>query len=515
MKNNDIICFGCNVPRNELKYFFHLKSGKASLEKNSESDLKIIQPVVSPINELSARKKLKFDSGESNVHSPSANFCTSSSKGKSSPQKSSSNATLPLPTLSLAPVLSQEAVPAVRSFPEEGDRPPLSNTTDMPQASVSLASYPSSVELDDDDILSQVDVDQTILWSNNAPLSVPEVSSTMTVVVSPQVISVPASSSKETTSLLTINALPPCQAKSDILTSTVGSACASLGSSGVMPSSISLAASTNSIEDDDLFDIIISKSCEILASFDTTDPVLVKDCKDGTTIHLMAQKSEEEKHKLLSSIKALKSELAAKNEWITKREQDEKKSAEEEGIVSSMTEEFTCVICQELFIKAHTLPCSHSFCEHCIKEWLKTRSVCPICREHVISGPVHSLVLDNAITKIEEKLSAEKKQDREAAKEEHKKKKCSVLPSVAASSSADTSLEDSLYENTSDEFNSEDEFEDGDSFDELHVDHFYAMYDWMLEEPHEDVEAWSDDGYEGTYYSGGYGGYGRCYHCGK
>ena len=173
-------------------------------------------------------------------------------------------------------------------------------------------------------------------------------------------------------------------------------------SSSVKPSPALSAASTKTVEVDDLFDDIISQSGETLLdeaifsdtsrantnAITTTTPDLGRGHMDGATIQVMAaqEKAEEEKHKLLSSIEALKSELAAKNEWITKQEQDQKKSAEEEGIVSSMTEEFTCVICQELFIKAHTLPCSHSFCEVCIKEWLRTKKVCPICRKRVTTA---------------------------------------------------------------------------------------------------------------------------------
>ena len=135
------------------------------------------------------------------------------------------------------------------------------------------------------------------------------------------------------------------------------------------------------------------------------------------------EEMDEEKHKLLSSIEALRSELAAKDQLIA--EKDEKAKVAEKmdnSVVSSMQKEFTCVICQELFINAYTLPCAHSFCEWCIKEWMKRKGHkdCPICRMKITSDPVHSLALDNAVDKLVEKLNADEQKERKETESQHK-----------------------------------------------------------------------------------------------
>ena len=148
-------------------------------------------------------------------------------------------------------------------------------------------------------------------------------------------------------------------------------------------------------------------------------------------IQLANDQMEREKRKLLSSIEALRSELAAKDQLLA--EKDEKtKAAEDVGnsVVSSMQEEFTCVICQELFINAYTLPCAHSFCEWCIKEWMKRKGHkdCPICRKKITSDPVHSLALDNAVSKLVEKLSPDEQKERKEIENEHKNSLESLNP---------------------------------------------------------------------------------------
>ena len=80
----------------------------------------------------------------------------------------------------------------------------------------------------------------------------------------------------------------------------------------------------------------------------------------------------------------------------------------------SMQEEFLCVICQELFINAHVLSCSHSFCETCITDWLKKNNICPICRKKVVGKPVRSLVLDNAINRLVECMPEKDRNERAA-----------------------------------------------------------------------------------------------------
>ena len=159
----------------------------------------------------------------------------------------------------------------------------------------------------------------------------------------------------------------------------------------------------------------------------TDAPVRGQEHMDATSIRILVAKDEmqKEKEKLLSSIEALKSELASKEQLLAEKAnkerqvEDSRKSSD--GVIDSMQEEFTCVICQELFVMAHTLSCSHSFCERCIKEWMKSkkRRDCPICRKTITAEPVHSLVLDNAIEKMVEKMDAKVKEERRKLKESY------------------------------------------------------------------------------------------------
>lgn len=34
-----------------------------------------------------------------------------------------------------------------------------------------------------------------------------------------------------------------------------------------------------------------------------------------------------------------------------------------------------CAICQETFLRPHSLKCSHTFCSHCINKWLRQKKV--------------------------------------------------------------------------------------------------------------------------------------------
>ena len=240
----------------------------------------------------------------------------------------------------------------------------------------------------------------------------------------------------------------------------------------------------------DLFDYIVSNS---------QDKDLDIDSSPAKASPAPPESEEDQTHQakelLLSSIQALKTELAAKNELLSK--QTHVASTDAGGVVSSMTEEFTCVICQELFISAHTLPCSHSFCEFCIKEWIKTKKECPICRKCSLLGPVHTLALDNAIAAVESKLSAEEKKERDALKEGRKAKMNSFLtPSSSGTSSTDpdSSLDYETAGSGSSDGEADYEGPDMSDVSDLDVDYYGG----------------------GIFvYNGGYGGFGRCYHCGK
>lgn len=146
-------------------------------------------------------------------------------------------------------------------------------------------------------------------------------------------------------------------------------------------------------------------------------------CVDGTSIQIQAAKDEmqKEKQKLLSNIEALKSELASKERLLVEKSEKEKEFEKEKkqgvGVIDSMQEELTCVICQELFVVAHTLTCAHSFCADCINAWMNSKKECPICRKPITTKPIHSLVLDNTIDKMVEKMDVQAREERKQLKE--------------------------------------------------------------------------------------------------
>ena len=602
LRNKDSICFGCNVPNNELLYTFQLNEGKALLKracevKNILSPSKpgssITPPLAKPAKvshiqrqqQLPARKRLKLDSnfkintldptpplpGASSAP-PSANVVSpgvSSSQPATESQVKKHACNSPIKTSSVKAQTGPSSLilPVESSLPTEPHSTVVSSQLTC-KPSPEPSSTTSAVEPDDllDDILSKSDdtiLDSLRSDSSSSPVkrchspesTTPNASQDFIAgapllgadSLSPLNVSSPQVVPSQSTSLLLS---PPCvvpsssaghhqvtSQNSPVALPSADSLPSPLVvrskhtkplevSSSVKPSPALSAASTKTVEVDDLFDDIISQSGETLLdeaifsdtsrantnAITTTTPDLGRGHMDGATIQVMAaqEKAEEEKHKLLSSIEALKSELAAKNEWITKQEQDQKKSAEEEGIVSSMTEEFTCVICQELFIKAHTLPCSHSFCEVCIKEWLRTKKVCPICRKRVTTGPVHSLVLDNAIIKIEEKLSGESKQEREAVKKDRTKSSGSGGAAVCSVTRTASSSHSSSSHHVT-----------------VHVPEVIVLDTpprrptvssgtVLLDSSVDDDSSSSDSEDEdtGSTYRG-YGGYGKCYHCGE
>lgn len=71
-----------------------------------------------------------------------------------------------------------------------------------------------------------------------------------------------------------------------------------------------------------------------------------------------------------------------------------------------MDEQLTCSVCSELFVKAVTLNCMHSFCQYCIRSWMKKKRECPVCRAMIVAIN-RSIVLDNFIEQMVENLSTQ------------------------------------------------------------------------------------------------------------
>ena len=84
----------------------------------------------------------------------------------------------------------------------------------------------------------------------------------------------------------------------------------------------------------------------------------------------------------------------------------------------------TCTICQELYVEATNLNCSHTFCFTCIQQWKASSSSvttkdCPICRVK-ISSESRILLVDNLVEKVVDSMTNEEQEQRKQLIEERK-----------------------------------------------------------------------------------------------
>nr|XP_013799429.1 PREDICTED: E3 ubiquitin-protein ligase RNF8 isoform X2 [Apteryx mantelli mantelli] len=138
--------------------------------------------------------------------------------------------------------------------------------------------------------------------------------------------------------------------------------------------------------------------------------------------------------------------IRAKNKELEEtKEEKEKVRAQKEEVLNQMNDvlenELQCTICSEHFIEAVTLNCAHSFCSYCINEWTKRKVECPICRQEITSK-TRSLVLDNCIDRMVEKLDVEMK-DRRLTLIRERKEKQNVLVNLATDN--DNTVISSIY----------------------------------------------------------------------
>ncbi len=525
LTDSDKICFGSAVPNNELKYRFFLRGGKAFLERTTDS----FSGVVSPQHHSkpdSRGVKNCVDSRDPECTPPLVKTRRDVVKERPSVKKrlkldpsiasDSDSSITPTLTTIVPPIATLPPTPPLPSLSPSASaaKPPL---VDLESIFSPATSSQSS------QVFSQVFSPHSdkIVSTINMAASVPQ----FQVVPSTQSTQGPALSSVlEPIQAMSFSGVSPLQASTSManqdsniskLGSQLGEVPATrttpsvaLVACGVNPSPALSTFSTKSTdkEVEDLFDDIVSNSDErlleeaIFGESSTTNPQPASTTlpMDGATIQVLAvqDQMQQEKLKLLSSIEALKSELAAKNELITKQE---KTNSDAGGVVTSMREEFTCVICQELFITAHTLSCSHSFCEVCIKEWMKAHKDCPICRKRSTTQPIRSLVLDNAIATVESKLSAEEKKERDATKEERKGQMGVKVLTTSHSVVVPTTSNPST------------------SGYSVHVvpGHTSASDVIVLDDDSETSSSESESDESSSDSSADYSGYGRCYHCGK
>ncbi|XP_009693681.1 PREDICTED: E3 ubiquitin-protein ligase RNF8 [Cariama cristata] len=158
----------------------------------------------------------------------------------------------------------------------------------------------------------------------------------------------------------------------------------------------------------------------------------------------------QEHHALMEELSRSKKDfeeiIRAKNKELEEtKEEKEKVRAQKEEVLNQMNDvlenELQCTICSEYFIEAVTLNCAHSFCSYCINEWTKRKVECPICRQE-IKSKTRSLVLDNCIDRMVEKLDVEMKEHRLTLIRARKEKQ-NVL--VKPATDNDSSVISSIY----------------------------------------------------------------------
>ena len=73
--------------------------------------------------------------------------------------------------------------------------------------------------------------------------------------------------------------------------------------------------------------------------------------------------------------------------WISFTKGRVNPSCQESGFTNLMQElagtELQCAVCHGVFKEATTINCGHTFCSHCIHEWQKKKSNCPVCRSDI------------------------------------------------------------------------------------------------------------------------------------
>ncbi|KAL9959727.1 hypothetical protein ACROYT_G033078 [Oculina patagonica] len=150
-----------------------------------------------------------------------------------------------------------------------------------------------------------------------------------------------------------------------------------------------------------------------------------------------------------------KVEIPSQEKEGSKQEERSKKC------LADLNEELLCCICRELMVLAHTLPCSHTFCFGCIRDWLAHSNDCPNCRAKAqLKSAVPVKVLDNTINKVaEEVLSPEELEERQQKIQEMQEEAKKKTPKVIAVSSTSSDSSDSeLDESTDSELTSDEEF---------------------------------------------------------
>lgn len=129
---------------------------------------------------------------------------------------------------------------------------------------------------------------------------------------------------------------------------------------------------------------------------------------------------EENQRQLEDCLEELRKQITEKDDQLSQQKEVTKQVEMDakQTIVSAMEDEFTCVICQELFISATILPCAHTFCQLCICGWMKKKKNCPVCRRKIKGKAVRSFAFDSAVEKMVETMDDDYKDRRATLRRE-------------------------------------------------------------------------------------------------
>lgn len=164
---------------------------------------------------------------------------------------------------------------------------------------------------------------------------------------------------------------------------------------------------------------------QVIAEKEAQQNMLHMELENYKASQARMQDLEANERRMELTLQELRQIVESKNEELLKQQEETKRveEATRKTVIEQMEDEFTCIICQDLFINSTTLPCAHSFCEYCLKSWLQKKSNCPICRQPIMGRPVRSLVLDNAIAKMVESMDEETKTRRQTVRQEREELK--------------------------------------------------------------------------------------------
>ncbi|KAL2914315.1 hypothetical protein HK105_206087 [Polyrhizophydium stewartii] len=71
----------------------------------------------------------------------------------------------------------------------------------------------------------------------------------------------------------------------------------------------------------------------------------------------------------------------------------------------------TCPICLDVFAAPQAIQCGHTYCFHCLREWMRhqsedDRAKCPTCRALITSAPIPNVVMEHQVETVIDRMPA-------------------------------------------------------------------------------------------------------------